>query len=58
MSLPQHLKPGLKPALIDEIEYRGWTSDGKLRHLSFKGLREIQDNAEVYRIGFDVLEDE
>ncbi|MUO44740.1 non-homologous end-joining DNA ligase [Agrobacterium vitis] len=40
----------LQPTLIAEIEYRGWTSDGKLRHSSFKGLREIQDNAEVYTI--------
>ncbi|MGV1908500.1 MULTISPECIES: non-homologous end-joining DNA ligase [Agrobacterium] len=40
----------LQPTLIAEIEYRGWTSDEKLRHSSFKGLREIQDNAEVYTI--------
>lgn len=43
----------LQPALIAEIEYRGWTSDGKLRHSSYKGLREIQDNAEVYQLDSD-----
>ncbi|WP_083541682.1 hypothetical protein [Sinorhizobium americanum] len=26
--------------LIAEIEYRAWTQDGKLRHPSFKGIRE------------------
>jgi hypothetical protein len=37
----------LQPTLIAEIEYRAWTDDGKLRHASYKGLREVQDNAEV-----------
>lgn len=37
----------IQPTLIAEVEYRGWTSDEKLRHPSYKGLREIQDNAEV-----------
>jgi bifunctional non-homologous end joining protein LigD len=36
------------PTLIAEIEYRAWTDDGKLRHPSYKGLRERQDNADVY----------
>ncbi|MGO8093251.1 non-homologous end-joining DNA ligase [Rhizobium leguminosarum] len=40
----------LQPTLIAEIEYRAWTSDGKLRHASYKGLRDRQDNAEVYEI--------
>jgi bifunctional non-homologous end joining protein LigD len=40
----------IQPTLIGEIEYRGWTSDGKLRHASYKGLREIQDDAEVYHL--------
>jgi bifunctional non-homologous end joining protein LigD len=40
----------LQPTLIAEIEYRAWTHDGKLRHASYKGLREKQDNAEVYRL--------
>ncbi|MGO7922027.1 non-homologous end-joining DNA ligase [Rhizobium ruizarguesonis] len=40
----------LQPTLIAEIEYRAWTDDGKLRHASFKGLREVQDNAAVYEV--------
>jgi bifunctional non-homologous end joining protein LigD len=39
-----------KPTLIAEIEYRAWTDDGKLRHASYKGLRDISDNAAVFRI--------
>ena len=38
------------PTLIAEIEFRAWTGDGKLRHASYKGLRERQDNADVYRL--------
>ncbi|TBC93221.1 hypothetical protein ELH26_03895 [Rhizobium leguminosarum] len=38
----------LQPTLIAEIDYRAWTDDGKLRHASYKGLREVQDNAAVY----------
>ncbi|MBB2678692.1 UNVERIFIED_ORG: bifunctional non-homologous end joining protein LigD [Rhizobium esperanzae] len=36
------------PKLVAEIEYRGWTHDGKLRHASYKGLREEQDDAAVF----------
>ncbi|MEF2552975.1 non-homologous end-joining DNA ligase [Aurantimonas sp. A2-1-M11] len=36
--------------LIAEIEYRGWTGDSKLRHASFKGLREAADHADVLLI--------
>ncbi len=39
-----------QPTLIAEIEFRGWTDDGSLRHASYKGLREIQDNAAVFDI--------
>ncbi|NEJ46626.1 non-homologous end-joining DNA ligase [Rhizobium leguminosarum] len=38
----------LQPTLIAEIEYGAWTGDGKLRHASYKGLRELQDNARVH----------
>lgn len=38
----------VQPTLIAEIEYRAWTDDQKLRHASYKGLREQQDNAAVY----------
>ncbi|CCM79495.1 ATP-dependent DNA ligase (fragment) [Rhizobium mesoamericanum STM3625] len=40
----------VQPTLIAEIEYRAWTHDGKLRHASYKGLREVQDNAAVYEL--------
>ncbi|MGO7022907.1 non-homologous end-joining DNA ligase [Rhizobium johnstonii] len=40
----------LQPTLIAEIEYRAWTEDGKLRHASYKGLRELQDNAAVFEL--------
>ncbi len=39
-----------RPTLIAEIEYRAWTLDQKLRHPSYKGLRERQDNADIYRL--------
>lgn len=40
-----------QPTLIAEIEFRGWTHDGSLRHASYKGLREVQDNAAVSDMG-------
>ncbi|MBY5624424.1 non-homologous end-joining DNA ligase [Rhizobium leguminosarum] len=40
----------VKPKLVAEIEFRAWTDDGKLRHASYKGLRQAQDNAEVYEV--------
>ncbi|MGO6684194.1 non-homologous end-joining DNA ligase [Rhizobium leguminosarum] len=40
----------VNPKLVAEIEYRAWTHDGKLRHASYKGLREEQDNAAVYEL--------
>lgn len=39
-----------QPTLIAEIKFRGWTDDGNLRHASYKGLREIQDNAAIFEI--------
>ncbi|WP_349370648.1 DNA ligase D [Salinarimonas sp.] len=38
-----------KPELVAEIELRGWTADGLLRHASYKGLREDKDPREVAR---------
>lgn len=40
----------VQPTLITEVEFRGRTHDGNLRHASYKGLREVQDNAAVFDI--------
>jgi bifunctional non-homologous end joining protein LigD len=38
------------PALTAEIEYRAWTNDSKLRHPSFKGLRDPDDASDIHRL--------
>jgi bifunctional non-homologous end joining protein LigD len=48
LAIPQSPVPGMKakgviwakPEIRAEVEYRGWTADGSLRHASFKGVRE------------------
>lgn len=37
----------VKPVLVAEVAFAGWTSDGVLRHPSFKGLREDKSAAEA-----------
>ncbi|RVO34796.1 hypothetical protein CN098_05660 [Sinorhizobium meliloti] len=37
-----------EPVLVAEVEYRAWTDDGKLRHASFKGIRERADDSAVF----------
>ncbi|MDW9726469.1 ATP-dependent DNA ligase [Sinorhizobium meliloti] len=37
-----------EPVLVAEVEYRAWTDDGKLRHASFKGVRQREDEASVF----------
>ncbi|PDT34001.1 MULTISPECIES: non-homologous end-joining DNA ligase [Sinorhizobium] len=39
-----------EPVLVAEVEYRAWTDEGKLRHPSFKGIRERADDATVYEL--------
>ncbi|QIG67282.1 ATP-dependent DNA ligase protein [Rhizobium phage RHph_TM3_3_3] len=41
----------IRPKLVAEIEYRAWTHDGKLRHASYKGLRDESDAADVFQLG-------
>jgi bifunctional non-homologous end joining protein LigD len=39
----------VRPALVAEVEFRGWTADGIVRHAVFKGLRPEKDTADVIR---------
>ncbi len=39
-----------EPVLVAEVEYRAWTDDGKLRHASFKGIRQREDEASVFDV--------
>ena len=39
----------VKPELVAEVEFTGWTSDNYLRHPSFKGIREDKDPREIIR---------
>ncbi|WP_376772104.1 ATP dependent DNA ligase [Phyllobacterium trifolii] len=38
----------VQPTLVAEINYGAWTHGVKLRHASFKGMREVADHAEVF----------
>ncbi|XNO40688.1 non-homologous end-joining DNA ligase (plasmid) [Sinorhizobium meliloti] len=40
----------VEPVLLVQVEYRAWTDDGKLRHASFKGVREREDNTTVFEL--------
>jgi bifunctional non-homologous end joining protein LigD len=39
----------VEPKLVGEVVFTGWTSDGLLRHPSFKGLREDKPAGEITR---------
>ncbi|WP_082767388.1 non-homologous end-joining DNA ligase [Bosea sp. PAMC 26642] len=38
----------VEPALAAEVAFRAWTTDGKLRHASFKGVRDDADAGEIF----------
>ncbi|WP_037421747.1 non-homologous end-joining DNA ligase [Sinorhizobium sp. CCBAU 05631] len=40
----------VEPRLVAEVEYTAWTEEGKLRHPSFKGIRERADDAGVFEL--------
>ncbi|MGN7883610.1 non-homologous end-joining DNA ligase [Ensifer sp. 22460] len=42
-----------RPLLVADVEYRAWTQDGKLRHPSFKGVREMEGPSDVFEINRD-----
>ncbi len=39
----------VKPALVAEVAFTGWTRDGRLRHPAFAGLREDKAAVEIFR---------
>jgi bifunctional non-homologous end joining protein LigD len=52
--LPKEARPGaiwVRPELVGEVAFSNWTSDGALRHPSFRGLREDKPARTVGREG-------
>ena len=41
----------LKPEMVAEVEFRGWTADAHIRHAAFRGLREDKRPTDVVREG-------
>ncbi len=41
----------VRPELVAEVEFRGWTADAHIRHAAFRGLREDKDPKDIVREG-------
>lgn len=41
----------VEPGIAVEVEFRGWTDEGKLRHPSFKGVRDDVELGDILDIG-------
>ena len=41
----------VKPELVAEVEFRGWTADSHIRHAAFRGLREDKQAKDIVREG-------
>ncbi len=48
-SIHEHKARWVRPELVCEVEFSEWTSEGRLRHPSFKGLREDKSPNQVVR---------
>jgi bifunctional non-homologous end joining protein LigD len=40
----------VEPTLKAEVAFRAWTNDGKLRHASFKGVRDDADAGQIFEL--------
>lgn len=40
----------VEPLIPVEIEFRAWTDDGKLRHASYKGMRDDAEMGDIYEL--------
>jgi len=50
LGLPKSGMRWVDPVLTAEIAFRAWTNDGKLRHASFKSVRDDADAGEIFEI--------
>ncbi|WP_411756339.1 hypothetical protein [Sinorhizobium meliloti] len=50
MSLRRKNAVFTEPLLVADVEYRAWTDDRKLRHASFKGIRDRADDSTAFEI--------
>lgn len=40
----------VEPTIAAEVAFRAWTNDGKLRHASFKGVRDDADVGDIFQV--------